>query len=317
MRIAHALLALLLSALLNAQFYPDSNATWCLVDQDTWDVRDVNMVMDGDPDTMILGQVYKRIREYRGLNGEVSFVLWDRHYVRSAEDGKGYVFLLDSVAEYVTGDTAAQAGDTIQNVLAWNQLSECHQQGQTQNLALYTVVVDSVVLLTYEGVTVRRHFVHTPCYLASPSFESYRFFWQAGMGSSAGPYMQLRSGFVPIEMSCAMAGDLAVFGLEMDQVNGHIGLPGGVQCCWPVTVPDALDEKNPEGAIIATPNPSTGIFKINAEKDVNCEVSDMMGRRVMYVEGNSIDLSAEPEGMYVAKASRGDLRSVLRLVVRR
>ena len=102
MRNSHAVLALLLSAQLNAQFYPDSNATWCLVDQGTWEARNVNMVMDANPDTLIVGEVYKRIREYRGIYGETSFELWDRHYVRSAEDGKGYVFLLDSCLLYTS-----------------------------------------------------------------------------------------------------------------------------------------------------------------------------------------------------------------------
>lgn len=114
-----------------------------------------------------------------------------------------------------------------------------------------------------------------------------------------------------------MEGDIAVFGLDMDQVNGHIGLPGGVQCCWPVTFPDALDEYDPLAAIFAKPNPSTGLFQSNVDKDINFEVFDVLGRRVMNVNGNSIDLTDEPEGVYLAKTSSGNVRPVLRLVVQR
>ncbi|MFZ1733827.1 MAG: hypothetical protein WAT86_09585, partial [Flavobacteriales bacterium] len=67
------------------QFYPDSSAAWCLRDG-LWQPNDfVQMVMSNDPDTLIQGQVYKRIEEYRWDNYSQGFD-WDvyqRHYVRS------------------------------------------------------------------------------------------------------------------------------------------------------------------------------------------------------------------------------------------
>lgn len=310
MRISHALLALLISAQLTAQLYPDSNATWCLTDPNTPSEYDVNMVMDADPDTTIMGQIYKRVREYRGIYGETSFELRDRHYVRSAEDGKGYVFLLDSMAEYLTGDTAAQAGDTLQNVLVWNDMSDCYPF----DFVLFDVIVDSVVTISNAGVTVRRHFAHTPCYLVTPGqFQPYRFFWQAGMGTSAGPYMHIRSGFVPITMICMMSGSSTRYSIW----GAGPGQPGGDQCCWPITISNAVVERSPRSSITATPNPSTGLFSFNATGPIALEVFNSLGQPLMNVNGRSIDLSARPEGIYVVHLASGKERAVLRLIVQK
>ena len=73
------------------------------------------------------------------------------------------MFLVDSLAEYLTGDVAAIPGDTVRNVLVQNTIPDC----PLWIVDMTDVVVDSVVSLSNQGVTVIRHFVHTPCYLNS------------------------------------------------------------------------------------------------------------------------------------------------------
>lgn len=310
---ATSILLALLPAALHAQFYPDANATWCLVDQYAWVLPDVNMVMDSDPDTTILGQVYQRIREYRGVYGETSFELWDQHYVRSATDGKGYVFLLDSMTEYLTGDTAALVGDTLNNVLVWNDMSDCYPF----DFALYDAIVDSVLTLTNAGVTVRRHYAHTPCYMITPGqFDRHRFFWQAGMGTSAGPFIQIRSGLAPIDLQCAMNGDTPVFGLESDNFQ-ILGLPGGVPCCWPAIDSDGIVDGIKHPRIAVSPNPSSGFFAFSGPVVRGIEVRDIYGKMVAFVPGSQVDLSEHPAGLYIAMLTGSAGRQTVRLVVER
>ncbi len=145
-----------LSGIVQAQFpaFPDSSASWCFDSAENSDFVRIQMIMGPDPDTLIGGQTYKRIEEYNinGFSGDTELV--QRFYVRSDSLGKGYVMLLDSVQEYLAVDVGANAGDTLHNVLTaifW---------GSSPNFELKSVVVDSVVVLENNGVSVTRQFVH-------------------------------------------------------------------------------------------------------------------------------------------------------------
>ncbi|HQV53002.1 MAG: hypothetical protein IPI00_10055 [Flavobacteriales bacterium] len=99
----------------NAQFYPEANASWYGRDDNGGPPGfDVWLTMRSSPDTLLNGTIYKRISEY---NDATSPYFNRDHYVRSAPNGKGYVYLPDSAAEFLTGDLSAQTGDTVFNVL--------------------------------------------------------------------------------------------------------------------------------------------------------------------------------------------------------
>ncbi len=47
------------------------------------------------------------------------------------------------------------------------------------------------------------------------------------------------------------------------------------------------------------PNPSDGIFHINAENVNHSEIYDIMGKKIIRISGNIIDLTNYPSGIYL------------------
>ena len=133
-----------------AQFYPDSNTVWCAYD----DVGippgfDVQFNMSSSPDTLIGSTVYKKVTESDNYSG--AWMPVRNYYVRSDPSGRGYMYLPDSLTEYLTGDVSAQAGDTVYGVLVYAPQVNVYFQTN--------LVVDSVVMLSSGGVSVVRHFL--------------------------------------------------------------------------------------------------------------------------------------------------------------
>lgn len=98
--------ALLAPRLCVAQFYPDSNAVWCITHY-TNPPYDVQYQMGNDPDTLIMDQVYKRITATSNETG-----VWENiksYYVRSDPFGRGFTMLLDEMEECLTGDQPPQS----------------------------------------------------------------------------------------------------------------------------------------------------------------------------------------------------------------
>ncbi len=286
----------------SAQFYPDSNATWCLTNGIAPNFE-IKMQMNLYPDTLILGQTYQRINEYR--KEPFPWILMDRHYVRSAPDGKGYAFLLDSMAEYLAGDMYAQLGDTVHNVLVKNE-GVC----SFPPYQLVDVVIDSVLTITNNGVTVVRHYVHTPCYTDS-NFHPWSFFWQAGIGTSHGSVLQITSGFAHVDIYCS-------------RVDNTIVIPPGEVCgCFPN--PTNVQSPKQVWNFRVYPNPTTGritvAFDDPLERDSFYSVYDAKGR-LLYQrlllpgrEIEEIDLSRFGKGAYVLRFTLPDSVRHERVVV--
>ncbi|MBK6370933.1 MAG: hypothetical protein IPF64_14210 [Flavobacteriales bacterium] len=139
-----------------AQCFPDSSASWCSIDLGGSDLVWMHMVMESDPDTIILGQTYKRIDEYHRHSQFENEERVSRDYVRSTPDGKGYVMLLDSMQEYLAADVNAAAGDTVRDVL----IKVGFGAEPFPSYFLWDVVVDSIISLENNGVSVVRQFIH-------------------------------------------------------------------------------------------------------------------------------------------------------------
>lgn len=270
----------------SAQFYPENNARWCGVDADGGPpLYDVQLQMGLMSDTLINGTVYKRVDEYRDYSFERSY------FVRSDKDGKGYAFLPDSSAEYLTGDTNANAGDTVHNVL-WSNTSQFGVE-----YILSDMVIDTVVTLTYDNVTVVRQLFES-----LPTGEA---FWQAGMGTSDGPMLEYSGAM----LSC-MVGDTAMY-----NSGSNIGLgPIGVNLCPLLDFSDGIEEGAGHTSVRPTPNPSTGLFHFH-QATGQITVYNAQGVLLFQTHGNEVDLGAYPPGVYTAviRTARGN--GVQRLVV--
>jgi len=241
------------------------------------------------PDTLINSVVYKRIKEYR------DYAYTRTYWVRSDPNGRGYAYLPDSAAEYLTGDLAAQEGDTVHDVL-W---SNTYQSGIDYFLA--DMVVDSVVSLSNAGVTVTRHWVTLG--VGWPS----QLFWQAGMGLRTGPMLELSGAF----WSCIVV-DTVMFG-------GITGLPGpiGVEPCSPFDMGSGFNERSGLVELKAVPNPSSGLFEIAGGPEYPFTVINSQDKVVLTGTSSLIDLRGHPVGLYTAIVSTMHGQHPLRLVVLR
>lgn len=255
--------------------------------------------MDASPDTLIGSTIYKTITEYNNYTG--TWVVQRTYFVRSDPDGKGYVFLPDSMAEFLTGDISAQVGDTVADVLF------AISGPNYVSYFLRDLAVDSIVVLTNAGVTVTRHYLDP---LIFNPVGSYGVFWQAGSGTSFGPVLE-GSGLFEL---CGVGGTI-----QYDLGNSGLPGPAGVkQICWPLHT--GIVRSTSLSKIFAIPNPSTGQFTFTAQLPILISVYDAFGRLVLQTFGKSVDLSSEPEGIYVAKVSSnatGNRDQVVRLVVAR
>jgi hypothetical protein len=281
----------------SAQFYPDSNAIWCITHY-TLPPYDVQYQMGNDPDTLIMGQVYKRITA--ASNGTGQWESTDTYYVRSDPFGRGYMLLLDQMGEYLTGDLTASPGDTVHDVLVWG-------------LGPMSVVVDSISVLTNDGVTVIRHY--TNVHSNAPE----RSFWQAGIGTGFGPvlWQHTLSGPWP---ECVISGGAVQYN-RYQQIGNVAGQPGGDPCCEPIAL--GLDGQRWFGRFAIYPNPSAGIFTTeipisDASVPYRLTVLDALGRTVFTTNTNNravvTDLSGR-SGLFLVLVEGGGSRWSTRLII--
>ena len=281
MRTSLLLSAISLASLSQAQFYPEAKAYWRGVDDNGGPpFFNVGLVMPLYPDTLINGITYKRIRENNDASGSAE-VIRD-HYVRSAPDGKGYVYIPDSAAEFLTGDLNAQAGDTVRDVLvSLTTETDIHYM-------LTDVIIDSVIDVLVGGIPKTR------CYGGGSNVPH---FWQTGMGTISGPMLEITGQW----WYCC--------------VNDTLQSGSGSCPSWSTDVSDLTT--GPEPSIIQGSNPSTGLFELRGSAIRTVEVRDMHGRLVIAAQGSRIDLSDRPAGVYTATVINGTARRIVRLVVER
>ena len=262
------------------------------------------MILGPDPDTVIAGQTYKRILEYI-MNGSFDHSeLVQRFYVRSDTTGKGYVMLLDSMQEYLAVDVAANAGDTIPNVLT------SYTWGPDPDYEIRTVVVDSILLLENNGITVNRLFIHAIGWEPLVPYVGYYMFWQSGIGGSTGPLLQLEIIYGNTDPDCLRLHDTYVY----SEQSGNPGLPG-IPCDCSL-LPVGIEELHSAMTAFITPNPSTGQFiLVLAQKAKSIAVYSATGQQIWQGSGNTIDLTTQPPGVYTAVVATERGRQAVRLVV--
>jgi hypothetical protein len=282
----------------NAQFnvyhpFPDSNAVWGMesicIDPGCADWAYIQNYTAGD--TVINGQTYIRI---------------DEHYLSMTNNfccpppgdaGPGYL-REDTVSRQVywlnmqTGeenllfDFSLDVGDTLEGYLY-----EC-------TLVIRTVVsVDSVLI----GQNYRRRINF------DTTQDCTHFSIIEGIGSTCG----LTGCFIaPFAQSGTT---LSCFTLGGELLYTAPGFPADLVPCGelPSGVPGLSHGELP---LRATPNPSTGLFHLG-EAAERITVYTAMGRRLFRTQGNSIDLSAWPPGVYTAVLQTARGTGVQRLVV--
>lgn len=308
MKRCFALPLLLVSALMSqAQFYPDSNAVLCYYPGPGFP-EILNLVMRAGPDTAIMGHSYQRVHVFWGSD------LWTQNwtgggtgaYVRSTADGKGYVFLPDSMAEYLTGDVGAMTGDTVRNVLADN-----FTQFEPVNRRLWDFVVDSVVTITNDGITITRHYVHEPNFYNSnwEEFDPRFCFWQAGMGTAQGVHLNMDDNFGHSLVLCAMTGDSTV----LSNYTWPPLMPSAFPCC--VSAIAGIEEVARTSDSLLSENPTPGVFHFKDQRVFTYQVFDTQGRLLFATRGSEVDLSTYPPGVYTAVVTTPQGRQAVRLAV--
>ncbi|RZJ33168.1 MAG: T9SS type A sorting domain-containing protein [Flavobacterium sp.] len=81
---------------------------------------------------------------------------------------------------------------------------------------------------------------------------------------------------------------------------------------------DTADFASATNDISVYPNPSEGIFNIDVpfSSEISLRVNDLSGRTILCAEGNSIDLSAFPKGIYTLTIQSGTQSQVRKLIVK-
>ncbi len=101
-------------------------------------------------------------------------------------------------------------------------------------------------------------------------------------------------------------------------VNGTImyGINGGrIGECFVIT---AMDEQDAITDLAIRPNPSTGQFTLhNPRLAKNIAVYPSSGQKIWQGSGNTIDITAQPPGVYTAVVATERGRQAVRLVVMR
>jgi len=161
------------------------------------------------------------------------------------------------------------------------------------------------VILSSLGVSVTRHYLKPD--LFNP-LGAETVFWQEGMGTVSGPLLELSGVF----WNCCVNDTI-----QYDISNS--GLPGGVGSCSYLSQ-SVHGLQNGFESLIPHPNPSTAQFTFNLQQPKHIVVYDAFGREILQTFGSSVDLSGEPEEVYVARVfSNSSVNSpqVVRLVVAR
>lgn len=285
-----------------AQAYPDSVACWNVLNLNNDTCISTSFVMGAAPDTLISGEVYKRIFRFKDswcfggywyLDGEF--------YVRSDDMGRGYVFLLDSMQEYLSIDNNAQVGDTLDSVILTGMY------GDDESMGLGSVSIDSIYTLTINGMPITRKTINPLCCGAATPELALEIFWQVDMGTSYGPVLNAGAGYGFNSTQCMRIQNTNVFS------NGPTS---GIECDCPFDLTVNIDRASWSLLSSAHPNPSTGLFHLGhlAEK---ISIYNAQGKLLFRQHGNEVDLSAHPPGVYTAVVQTARGKIAQRLVVMR
>ena len=302
----HLLIAFLLCTVVmpvaHAQFYPDSDATWCMQNSEQPAGYNIVAQMGSAPDTLIDGVVYKRIYQYSDQFG--SWYQTGKYYVRSTPDGRAYAYLLNAQAEYLTADLNASVGDTVYNVLSINtafSTSPTYCQPNGEFISLVKVVVDFIVQVTSGGNLVDRYYLDSPCW-PDDGHGPWHYFWQAGVGTSGGALLNISDGLSRLTLLCC-------------EVDGDMAYVIAGNFCLCPFLPLNLAERADAVSVRVHPNPSAGLFTVSSAGVALIRVQDAQGRALLTTRHDEIDLSAHPPGVYTAVVTTATGRQAVRLVL--
>lgn len=76
----------------------------------------------------------------------------------------------------------------------------------------------------------------------------------------------------------------------------------------------SIDEVKRYGAIIAYPNPTTGLIKFDSTEILDIEVFDLRGKKIMDDRGNQINIERLPSAKYFIKISNGERSATLKFL---
>ena len=255
----------------SAQFdaLPDSNATWTT---SFWIGPGYpyegyfNFYDPLDPDTVIGGEVFKRLLETNNLGGP-----YYAGALRDNEAGQVY-YAPPSASPVLLYDFDVLPGDTVEDVLG---------------LWMDDIIVFSVDTIVVNG-TGRKQ-IGLECIGMPGSATAH---WIQGIGGTGG---LLRTSACP---SVSGTGTLICM-TENDtiQYGTNVGSTGACDIFLNVE-PQAID-----AGLTAFPNPSDGSFMLNWRGDpvLRCVVRDAGGRELLEVDGTVVDLRGHPPGIYIAE----------------
>lgn len=268
-----------------AQLYPDTSANWCL-DRTAWPPLGgiFSMVMYADADTLIDGQVYRRIYDNSHITGTQIGFEAPVYYVRNAPNGKSYAYILEDGMEYLTADLNAQVGDTVDNVLVWNEQEAC--PNILFEYGLTTIKVDSIVDVLLLGNLSQRYYLSSICY-PDVWHNPITFFWQPGVGTSHGPILSITNGLDRVEMMCAEVADTMVYSIFGDPCD-----------CIPY---NNVSESDGDIGVTILAGPVLGTYSITYDRPLDIEVFNSAGALVHHANGLRFDISAQPPGIYAVR----------------
>ncbi len=262
--------------------FPDSNAVWGMSSTCNFDmVCGTNAYIRDyyDGDTLIEGLVYKIISEqYLIIDGSANCC--DPDY------GGGACFLREDTAsrlvlirfpgmmdELILYDFNMNTGDTVTGY--YSDLAFC---------GFENAVVQSVDSILIDGMFRKRLNIGFVDGVTDFSFIE-------GIGSTNGlkTCYLYASGEIGIELDCVT--------VNGDPIYVSPNAPDSLSCAeFPISMSE-LDAISAES--VATPNPSTGLFHLSDAAE-RITVYNAMGKLLFRGQGNTIDLSAWPPGVYTA-----------------
>ncbi len=241
---------------------------------------------------------------------EIDEVMWSRLCVASdssqqstqtlqgwVRDSVGWVFFLDTLGnETLIYDFTLEVGDSI--------LSGFHQESfPTQVEYMTALAVDSVFL---NGQYHKRIFFDT---IQSGIFSWFTDVWIEGIGSIHGPLSPIDPMFYGGEFPARI--DLTCYWMENDLVWQN---PEFESCYIQLIL--ALHDV-PESRLSISPNPSTGIFRIETDRRSTYRIHDLFGRNIQVGQTGGktdIDLSEHPNGIYLITVETENGVSTLKLI---
>jgi hypothetical protein len=242
----------------------------------------------------------------------------ERYFVRSGDDGKGYLRFPGSATEYLTGDLGAAVGDTVRDVFVLDRGQEpiC---GESDNWKLVDFIVDSIVTtISQIGYQTTRHYVQSPC---RPIFGTNNQFsyWEPDMGSLYGPCITWSD--IPVYMP--------YWAVVNDTIVGGIGLLGGAVEGDPANgvcdLTVGLSSTSTVSSFQVRPNPTHGRITVDFSQPLQREtyysVLDATGRllyqRPLPAGGTEedIDLSRFGPGTFILSITDPDGQRNERVVV--